>query len=469
MPAPPPDGAAPRAQRPRSPLSRLLLPVYAPTLIWSTGAGALAPVMVLAALSLGYTPSLSSALAGVSGLVGVLTGPSVGRAITRTGDRVAFIVGTVMAVVSLGTTLVALDHPGKGWAQVVYLVGMVALAVSGNIWSLARQSYVVESVPLSWRARAMSMMGGMLRLGTLIGPAAGSLAIAWWGLPGSFWLQIATTLVALALVLAFVVPAPEALADTAPTSPMPDSPLELASVEDLPVDGDEGRVEGGGEGDDAAVPAAAEEPPLTRLPLREKADTRATVLLAAGVVLLALVRTNRTVVIPLWGHALGISDHAISATFAAAAVMDTLMFYPAGRLMDSRGRRWALIPTMVIMGMGFLSMAVWTTPTGFFVTACLIGFGNGFGAGIVMTMGADLSPDVDRSTFLGVWQSIGQIGSTAGPFMVSALVALFGVASSVWVTGAISLFGVVWFALTVPHAYARLGIDDRGRGLTDTP
>ncbi len=177
------------APRPHSPLTRLALPVYVPSLIWSTGSGALAPVMVLAALSLGYSQSMASTIAGISGLVGVLTGPWAGRRITRWGDRPAFITGTVLAVVSLAVTLVALAAPGQRWGQIAYLLGIIALSVSANIWSLARQAYVAESVPVGYRARAMSMLGGMLRLGQLIGPAAGSVAIAVWGLPGSFWLR----------------------------------------------------------------------------------------------------------------------------------------------------------------------------------------------------------------------------------------------------------------------------------------
>lgn len=452
----------------RSPLTHLALPVYVPSLIWSTGSGALAPVMVLAALSLGYSQSAASTIAGISGLVGVLTGPWVGRQITRWGDRPAFITGTLLAVVSLGVTLVALANPGQRWGQVAYLLGIVALAVSANIWSLARQSYVAESVPIGYRARAMSMLGGMLRLGQLIGPAVGSVAIALWDLPGSFWLQIVTTLVALAFVLGFVLPDPS-VGPSAAEIVEEDEEWERRSA-----------------GEDQASPSSAVPPTdtvppgtadvdgptyphpdeLRRLPLREKADAGATALLSAGVVVLGLVRANRAVIIPLWGHQLGIADHTISATFAASAVLDSLMFYPAGRISDRFGRLSDLLPTMLIMGVGFIAMALWTTPLGFVVTACIIGFGNGFGSGIVMTMGADLSPDVGRSSFLGLWQSINQVGSTVGPFAVAALVAAFGVASSAWVTGVVSLLGAVWFLVTVPRAYARLGVDDRGQPLT---
>lgn len=439
--------------RAHSPLTRLALPVYVPSLIWSTGSGALAPVMVLAALSLGYSQSAASTIAGISGLVGVLTGPWVGRRITRWGDRPAFVTGTLLAVVSLGVTLVALANPGQRWGQVAYLLGIVALAVSANIWSLARQSYVAESVPVGYRARAMSMLGGMLRLGQLIGPAVGSVAIALWDLPGSFWLQIATTLVALGFVLGFVLPDPA-------SHPSAVEILEREEVED----------ERWEEGAPSPTTSGAGHPhpaDLRRPALRERADTGATALLSVGIIVLGLVRTNRAVIIPLWGHQLGIADHTISATFAASAVLDSLMFYPAGRISDRFGRRSDLLPTLAIMGAGFIAMALRTSPVGFVVTACVIGFGNGFGSGIVMTMGADLSPDVNRSQFLGLWQSISQIGSTVGPFAVAALVHALGVASSAWATGIVSLLGAVWFMVTVPRAYARLGVDDRGRPLED--
>ena len=423
------DGEA--GGRERSPLVALIGPVYAPTLIWAIGSGAFAPVLVLAALQLGYSQSLASALAGVSGLVGVLTGPTMGRAVARFGDRTAFIVGTSLAAVALGTTLGVMALPHSALGRAAYLVAVVMLAVASNLWSLARQSYVAESVPAGFRARGMSLLGGMMRLGQLIGPGVGSVAIMLWGLPGSFALQLATALIALAVVMAFALPdAGKSAAGAAPSS--------------IEKDG-------------------AATHPLR--PLREKADIPATLMLSAAVVIINLVRVNRTVLIPLWGHQQGISDGVISMTFAAAAVMDTAMFYPAGRMMDARGRRWALLPTLILMAAGFAALALSHGQASFVASAMLIGFGNGFGAGIIMTMGADLSPDIGRSRFLGFWQSISQIGGTVGPFIVSGLVAAWGVYAGVWFTAVLGALGALWCAVMVPVAYRRLGTDERGMPL----
>ena len=45
-------------------------------------------------------------------------------------------------------------------------------------WMLGRQSYIGSAVPAAQRARASSTFGGMLRIGGVIGPAAGALAMA---------------------------------------------------------------------------------------------------------------------------------------------------------------------------------------------------------------------------------------------------------------------------------------------------
>jgi MFS transporter len=181
---------------------------------------------------------------------------------------------------------------------------------------------------------------------------------------------------------------------------------------------------------------------------------------------LQLLRTNRTVLVPLWGAHLGLSDALISATFAAGALLDVAMFLPSGRWMDRYGRLAGILPSLFIMGASLVVIIVWTSPVGFVVGTCLMGFGNGFGSGIVMTMGADLAPVVGRERFLGWWQGIGNIGAAAGPFVVSALTATFGLAAGMWATALLGVGGGTWAWIAMPRAYARIGIDLRGQALT---
>ena len=123
------------------------------------------------------------------------------------------------------------------------------------------------------------------------------------------------------------------------------------------------------------------------------------------------------------------------------------------------------LPCLLIMAAGFVGLALSGGVVSFMVSACVVGFGNGFSAGTVMTMGVDLSPDINRSRFLGIWQAISQVGPTVGPFVISVLVAAWGATMSAWATAVAAACCAVWMLVTVPTAYARLGMDERGRAL----
>ena len=68
--------------------------------------------------------------------------------------------------------------------------------------------------------------------------------------------------------------------------------------------------------------------------------------------------------------------------------------------------------------------------------ALLMGIGNGLGAGVIMTLGADASPPVGRAQFLGAFRLFADTGNGAGPFLIAAVTALAGLAPAVLFMGA---------------------------------
>ena len=127
--------------------------------------------------------------------------------------------------------------------------------------------------------------------------------------------------------------------------------------------------------------------------------------------------------IPLWAAHLGLAPATASLVFGLAGAADLLLFYPSGRLMDRHGRRAVAVPCLALLGAGFLAVSLSAHPVSFAVAALLLGVGNGFGAGIVMTLGADYSPPNARAQFLGLWRSMSDAGMLAGPLLVSAVTA----------------------------------------------
>lgn len=69
---------------------------------------------------------------------------------------------------------------------------------------------------------------------------------------------------------------------------------------------------------------------------------------------------------------------------------------------------------------------------GLAVTAVLLGFANGWGSGIMMTISSDISPAQGRPQFLGAWRLLTDVGLGAGPLVLSAGAALGSLAIGIW-------------------------------------
>src|SRR5690606_27906126 len=108
-----------------------------------------------------------------------------------------------------------------------------------------------------------------------------------------------------------------------------------------------------------------------------------------GVVLVSAVRASRQVVIPLWAEHIGLDAAATSLIYGLAGGIDMAVFYPAGKLMDQKGRNWVAVPSMLIMGGALMLMPFTGGPLALLLASMLIGFGNGIGSGLIMTLGAD--------------------------------------------------------------------------------
>lgn len=431
-------------------LRPLVLPVFTPALVYSIGIGSLKPVLLLTALSLGFSHAASSAVVGTFGIVGVFAAPILGRIITRTGDRVALLAGGAASIVAMGMSIAALlGHAvAPHLARPAFVLALIVLSIGANIWSLGRQAYVAEHVPASWRARGMSTLGGMNRVGELVGPLFSTLLLSLWFMGAIYAFGILTTAIALIFITVFLAP---------------DTPTRTTSGEA------QAREKTAAEARHTMKPAAQAVPQDARSQKEKVVPSPfATVVMGVGLNALAVLRANRDVIVPLWGTHLGVDPTIITATFAISALIDTIMFVVVGGMMDRYGRLAALIPSMTIMPAGIVVMLAWQSFPGFIVGAIILGFGNGFGAGVVMTTGADLSPERERAKFLGWWQAIMNVGNASGPFIASEMTHLLGTAASLWATAGIGIAGITWIVLLIRPAYRHLGIDLRGRRLDGT-
>jgi len=172
--------------------------------------------------------------------------------------------------------------------------------------------------------------------------------------------------------------------------------------------------------------------------------------LGLGVLVISGARSTRQSIVPLWAESQGLDAATTSIIYGVSAGVDMLLFYPGGAIMDRFGRVFVAVPSMVVLGLGFLLLPLTSGPVTIALVACLMGLGNGISAGIVMTLGADASPTADRAQFLGGWRLCADLGNAAGPLVISAVSLVAPLAVAAVTMGLLTWLGSGWLARWVP-------------------
>jgi MFS family permease len=178
-------------------------------------------------------------------------------------------------------------------------------------------------------------------------------------------------------------------------------------------------------------------PPSTADILRQNLPVLRT--LGVAVALASALRTSRHAVIPLWGIYLGLDAPTISIIFGLSALVDVVLFYPGGKIMDTLGRRWVAVPSTLLLGVAHallpLTHGAWTLTA----VALFMGLALGTMSGMGMTLGVDVAPLSGRPQFLGMWRLLSDLGEGAGPLVLSVLIAVLSPTASVLSVGALGL------------------------------
>lgn len=383
------------------PLRRIAVPAFGPSLLFGIGEGAILPILPLTARDLGGSVSVAALMVALMGIGSLLSNLPASVLTMRFGERWAIVAAALWSALAMALCAWT-GHLG------VFAAGCFMVGMSQAVFNLARQAYLSEAVPVEWRARALSTLGGVSRIGLFIGPFASAAVVHQWGLAGAYGLGIAALLVAAAVAARI----PDLAHHT-----LPGAGLSFAST------------------------------------LREHRHVFLT--LGIGVMLVAAVRTSRSAVIPLWADHLGLSASVASLIYGLAGGIDMLLFYPAGRVMDLKGRRWVAVPSMLVMGAALLLMPLTQGPWTLLIAAMALGFGNGIGSGLIMTLGADHSPPGERARFLGVWRLMADLGSTCGPSLLSFLVAALSLGIGVAATGLLALAAAGVLGYWIPRVGRR--------------
>lgn len=358
----------------------------------------LLPIIPASATSIGADIPTAGLIAGMLMIGVLLTDLPAGRLVDRIGERASMIWGATAG--GIGVLLVV-------FSQVLWLMalGVLLLGAGVAVFSLARHAFFAEHMPIEFRARALSLLGGTFRAGAFLGPLIGSWLIHAFGVHSVYWLAAMSCLLATVILLG--------------TKPDRIRPTESGIT--------------------AGIWATA------------KANRKQLATLGVGSAILGAIRTTRQVGLPLWALTISLSPQETSFYIGLAGVLDFALFYTSGQIMDRYGRFWAAVPPLI--GLSLMHMLVFAVngPTSFLLICTAMALANGLGSGIILTIGADLAPPEARNDFLASYRLIIDVGVAVATPTLSALATTIGLAASMATFGVVGLFGagLMWKYLPI--------------------
>ncbi|HEY2042634.1 MAG TPA: MFS transporter [Jatrophihabitans sp.] len=385
-------------------LRSILIPAFGPAVMFGVAEGAVLPVVALSARDRGASVAMASVVVALIGVGSLLSNIPSAVITTRFGERKAIIAAAAVSAIAM---IIAATAP----TAAVLGLAMLLIGFANAVFNLARQSYLTEAVPIELRARALSTLGGSARIGIFIGPFIGAAVIPYSGIRAAYLVGFVAALLAGATAM---------FSRDLVAKGQRDKKRASTSIRSVLV-----------------------------------SHRQIFLTVGVGVVLISAVRASRQVVIPLWAEHLNLSPSATSIIYGLSGAIDMLVFYPAGKLMDRRGRQWVSLPSMILMGVSLLLVPLSTGFVSLLLPALMLGFGNGIGAGMVATLGADFAPPDARPSFLAIWRLLSDTGSCAGPVVLSAVTSLATLAVGVESNGGIGFAAAAILAYWIPRTRNR--------------
>ena len=376
------------------------------------GFGIVVPAVPLFALQFGVGTTAAGAVVSAFALMRLLSGLAGGRLVDRVGERAALLAGLGVVAVSSLLAGLAVSYP-----QLLVLRGVGG--IGSAVFTIAATSLLLRVASAAQRGQTQSVYRGGFLLGGIIGPAFGG-AVLGISIRAPFFLYAGTLLLA-ALVAATMLPKPPPKRKAQPQVAM-------------------------GVGEDDGVPrAVVPEPPRTPLSTALSSPAYRAALAGNFAVGFAVLGVRSTVVPLLVVQSLELDPFWIGAAFTIAALVQAVLLLPAGRAVDTVGRRPTLVAGGVLTALSLVALAAATGPTSLLLAMSVFAAG----AALLGVAPAAIVGDVVEGrggTAVAVWQMSSDLGSVIGPLAVGLLIdrASFGAALlvSAAVVAACALLGL---------------------------
>lgn len=388
---------------------QLLFVIYLPSFLLAVVQGLLillAPLLALKGEASWLEAGFLMALKNTGTLFSSLP---AGFAIARYGDKRLMLFGA--ALMGLACLLI---YYGQSYLSL--LTSMILFGLGMGSWTLARQTFMSAYIDVSERGRYMSVLAAVQRGGMFVGPLLAGIVSLYYDFEIAF--LISTLLVVFAFILLLT-----------------------------------NKVEGHNK-----VKLQSFRKTFSYIPDLIKTYRSAFINSALFMVSFKWVRAGIQLLIPLWGHQIGLVTEEIAFAFAITAFLDIAFLYLGGSIADRYGRKWSGGLSLSLLSLSLILLNWSNDYASFLIISALAGVSNGLGGGIIMTIGADLAPSTNRGLFLGSWRLVGDVTGVLSPLLIGGLGALFTLGVAAAGSGAVGLLGTGLLIF-----YAKETLDNAGK------
>ena len=303
----------------------LILPIYLPAILLSTGAGIISPTLPIYIKSFELSYTLTTFVIAIS----VLGNIPAGILVERVGRKPAMLIGLVM---------IAISTIGMGTAgNLAQLFAAQLIGGVGNaLWMLSRHAYMTDVIPLEKRGRSIALFGGVNRMGTF----AGKFVAIFLGVNLRLPFFVYTGIAVLTLLICFF---------------------------SIPQTKQDPKVQ----------TQDTQQPYLTQLLQVSKQHYKLLATAGVGQVCVQTLRRGCHIIIPLYASDVaGLSTQGVRLVEMISSAVDMSMFPVAGLMMDRFGRRFATVPGICIFATGMVLMPFTHSFTWLLLAAIIMRFGN---------------------------------------------------------------------------------------------
>jgi MFS family permease len=346
-------------------------------------------------LALGGTEVEIGIVMGLYTGVGIICQPLLGPIVDAVGRRPFMLVGTGLV---LGASLLALTAE----SIVALAVVRILQGLGFSAFFVAMFSYVVDIVPPAQRGWALGIYGVSGFVSTAVAPLAGEWIIRYWGFRALF--VVAAVLAAVTVAVVWQVRDPR--------------PAGTVSVR---------------------MGAS-----MMRMGIDDLVQRHMAVTLFFG-----LGSGTIFAFLPTFADSLGVRTLSLFYTAYAVSAIAVRVF--GGRLIDTRGRRAVIVPSMFVQAastgllaaLGLLVSRHSATPVlpVLFISGLLSGGAHGFLYPGLAALITDTAPDDRRASIVGVFSAVMLLGQTSGAFLFGYVTHALGYGSMWWILTMLLLIG----------------------------